>query len=243
MRGHVTVLGGTARWDLDNGTFPRTRANAVVIGERGGWLLDRKNATAAQAGLDDLRALFVPPGGGDPGPFQSSVSEVDVPSAEASQGPAFEGRPTARLRITASWSVVTSMPGRVGRVRCRLNAVVDAVDEGTGDARSPLDDLGRLLDVPEPVREALAPELARVRGLPVGVVVDSEAELAVDFPGASAPPSDGRRPVRTRTEATRTLSELVFRPAAEGDARAFSFGEETRLVGIERLVEPLETLR
>lgn len=243
VRGHVAVLGGTARWDLDGGTFPRTKANAVVLGERGGWLLDRKDAAAARAGLDDLRALFVPPGGGDPGPFQSGVSDVDIPSAEASPGPSIEGRPTARLRIAASWRVVTSMPGRVGRVRCRLTAVVDAVDDGIADARSPLDDLGRLLDVPDPVREALAPELARVRGLPVSVVVETEAELAVDFPGAAAPPSDGRKPLRSRTEATRTLSELVFRPAAEGDAAGFSLAEGMRVVGIERLVEPLESLR
>ena len=243
VAGHVVVLGGAARWDLDGGTFPRTRADAVVLGERGGWLVNRKGPTAARAGLDDLGALFVPPAAGDPGPFQSRVADVVVPPAEPSKGPPFEGRPTSRLRLTASWSLVTSMPGRVGRARCRLTALVDAVEEGAGDARSPLDDLGRLLDVPEKVREAIAPELARVRGLPVGVVVETEAELAVDGPGTAPPAADGRSPLRTRTESTRTVSSLVTGPATEGDAALFPLPEETRVVGIERLVEPLETLR
>jgi hypothetical protein len=237
------VLGGNARWDLETGTFPRTRASTLVMGERDGWLLDRKASIAARASLDDVRGLFVPPGEGDPGPFQSSVSALVVPSAESTKGPTFEGRATVRLRITASWSLVTSMPGRVDRARCRLTAVVDAVDDAPGEARSPLDDLGRLIDVPAPVREALAPELARVRGFPVGVVVVTDAELGVDYPGAVAPPSDGRRPLRTRTETTRVVSELVSRPATEADAAAYVLSEKTRVVGIERLVETLETLR
>ncbi|MFN7988082.1 MAG: hypothetical protein U0529_11455 [Thermoanaerobaculia bacterium] len=243
VAGHVVVLGGTARWDLVGGTFPRTKADAVVLGERGGWLVDRKGPTAARAGLDELGALFVPPAAGDPGPFQSRVDDVVVPPAELSKGPAFEGRPSTRLRLTASWSLVTSMPGRVGRARCRLTALVDAVEEGAAEARSPLDDLGRLLGVPEKVREAIAPELARVRGLPVGVVVETEAELAVDGPGMAPPAAEGRSPLRTRTEATRTVSSLVTGPEGEGDAALFPLTEETRVVGIERLVEPLETLR
>ncbi len=243
VRGVVTVLGGTARWDLETGTFPRTQANTVVVGERGGWLLDRKASVAAPATLENVRELFVPPGGGDPGPFQAVVSEVDVPSAGVAKGPAFEGRPTARLRVTASWSLVTSMPGRVSRVRCRLTAVVDALEDPPEEARSPLDDPGRLFDVPDAVREALAPELARLRGFPVGITVETEAEVGVDYPGHAAPPSDGRAPSRTRTETTRTVSGLVSRPAAAGDAAALALSEETRIVGVERLVEPVESLR
>jgi hypothetical protein len=243
VRGVVTVLGGTARWDLESGTFPRTQANAVVVGDRVGWLLDRKSSVAAPATLENVRELFVPPGGGDPGPFQAVVSEVDVPSAGLTKGPSFEGRATARLRVTASWSLVTSMPGRVSRVRFRLTSVVDALADPPKAIRSPLDDLGRLLDVPSPVREALAPELARVRGVPVGVVVETEAELAVDHPGTASPPSDGRAPLRTRSETTRTLSALATRPAAASDARALALPEEVRVVGLERLVQPVETLR
>jgi hypothetical protein len=243
VRGAVTVLGGTARWDLETGTFPRTKANGLLLGDRGGWLFDRKASVAARATLQDLRGLFVPSAEGDAGPFQSVVADVDVPPAELTKGPSFEARPTRRLRISASWSLVTAMPGRVGRVRCKLTASVDALDDPPEGSRSPLDDFGRLLDVPAQVLEALAPELARQRGFPVRVAVETDSELGVDYPGATVPPSDGRAPLRTRTETTRTVSELVVRPAIEKDGARFALSEETRVVGIERLVEPRELLR
>ena len=243
VRGGVQVLDGTARWDLESGTFPRTPANTVVLGGRGGWLVDRKAAVAARASLEDLRALFVPPAEGEPGPFQAAVRDVSVPPAVIAPGPAFEGRPTSRLRLTAAWSVVAASPGRVSRIGCRLSAVVVALEEPLSALRSPLDDTERLFDAPEEVREALAPELARLRGFPVSVVVETEAELAVDHPGMEAPPPDGRAPVRTRTETRREVSSLATRPTAPGDAGAFGLSEETRVVGLERLVAPRETLR
>jgi hypothetical protein len=243
VRGTVTVLDGTARWDLETGTFPRTRSSSVVLGDRGGWLVDRKASVAARASTEDFRALFIPPAEGDAGPFQSVVKEVTVSAAELSKGPDFEGRVTVRLRTTASWSLVTSMPGCVSRVRCRLTAVLDTLEELTDAVRSPLDELDRLLDVPAAVREALAPELARARGFAVGVTVETEAELAVDYPGTTAPSPDGGKPLKTRTESTRAVTSLVARPAADGDAAAFALPEETRVVGIERLVESRETLR
>jgi hypothetical protein len=243
VRGGVTVLGGTARWDLETGTFPRTKANTLLLGDREGWLLDRKASVAAQVRVEDVRSLFVPPAAGDPGPFQSAVSDLDVPPADLASGPAFEGRPTTRLRVSASWSLVTSMPGRVGRVRCRLTASLDALADPPEGTRSPLDDLGRLFDAPAPVLEALAPELARLRGFPVRVAVETEAEIGVDYPGMEAPPSDGRAPLRSRTETTRTVSGLVARPSNGRAAASFALSEQTRVVGIERLVEPRESLR
>ena len=243
QRGSVTVLGGTARWDLETGAFPRTKANTLLLGDREGWLVDRKASVAAQAGVEDVRGLFVPPAEGDPGPFQSALSDLEVPPAELGSGPSFEGSPTTRLRVSASWSLVTAMPGRVGRVRCKLTASLDAVADPPEGTLSPLDDLGRLFDVPPRVLEALGPELARLRGFPVRVVVETEAELGVDYPGTAAPPSDGRAPLRTRTETTRTVSGLVARPSTVEDAALFALSEETRVVGIERLVEPRESLR
>ena len=243
MRGSVTVLGGTARWDLETGTFPRTKANTLLLGDREGWLLDRKASVAAQARVEDFRALFVLPAAGDSGPFQSAVSDLEVPPAELANGPSFEGRPTTRLRVLASWSLVTAMPGRVGRVRSRLTASLDVLADPPEGARSPLDDPGRLFDVPPQVLEALAPELARLRGFPVRIVVATDAELGIDYPGTAAPPSDGRAPLISRTETTRIVSELTSRPATGKDSARFTLSEETRVIGIERLVEPRESLR
>ena len=242
-RGPVTVLGGTARWDLDTGTFPGSSASSLVVGERGGWLVDREGPVAARVGMEDFEALFVSTVEGDAGPFQSDVRDVEVAPAEAGKGPAIQGKATVRHRLTATWSLVTAMPGRVARIRSRLTAVVDLLDEAPAEVRSPLDDPDRLFDVPAPVREALAPELASLRGWPVGVVVEVESVQSVDYPGMAAPPSDGRAPLRSRTEARREVTQLVSRPAAEGDAALLALSEETRVVGIERLVEPRETLR
>ncbi len=244
VRGSVQVLGGTARWDLESGSFPGTPAGTLLLGERGGWLVDRKGAVAARAGLDDVRALFVPPASGEAGPFQSAVRDVATKPVEESPGPAFEGRATRRLRFGATWSVVTSSPGRVSRIGGRLSAVVDLLEEAPAEVRSPLDDTGRLLDVPDEVREALAPALSRTLGFPIRVVVETEADLAVDHPGTEAPPPDeGRRPWTARTETKREVSSLSSRPAADGDAAAFTLSEETRVVGLERLVRERETLR
>ena len=135
------------------------------------------------------------------------------------------------------------MPGRVGRVRCQLTAVVDAVDDppGRDRRRSTTSDASST----SPRRSARrSPRSSPASGaFRCGVVVETEAELGVDYPGTAAPPSDGRAPLRTRTETTRIVSELVSRPATEKDAAAFALSEETRVVGIERLVEPRESLR
>ncbi len=243
FRGKATVLDGTARWDLDTGTFPGTTASSLILGERGGWLVDRKASVAARAGLEDVTALFVSPARGEAGPFQASVRDVEVSPAEVAAGPAFEGRPTTRRSVTASWVLVLAMPGRVGSVRSRLTAVVDLLPDPPPGVLSPLDDLGRLLEVPVPVKEALAAELASFAGWPVSVVVETDSVQAVDYPGAAAPPSDERRPLQTFAQSRREVSSLSSRPSRADDPAAFALSEETRVVGLERLVEPREILR
>ncbi len=243
VRGVVEVLGGMASWRLESGTFPRSRANAVLLGERGGWLVDGKGSIAARISADDLRALFVPPANGDPGPFRSAVREVEVAAGAPERGSAFGGHATTRRSFTATWSLVTSMPGREARIRTRLSAVFDLLDEPPAEVRSPLDDPGRLLDVPDTVREALDPLLSSFRGFPVGIVVRTEAEQSVDYPGMEAPAPDGRRPLRMTSETTRAVSGLETRPAAKGDAAGFELSDAIRAVGLERLSEPRELLR
>ena len=93
------------------------------------------------------------------------------------------------------------------------------------------------------MKEALARELASLSGWPVSVVVETDSEQAVDYPGTAVPPSDGGRPLRTTTESRREVSSLVSRPARADEPATFALSEETRVVGIERLVPPRETLR
>lgn len=243
VRGTATVSGGKARWDLSSGTFPRSSANTFLVDERSAWLVDRGVSVAARARMEDLRTLFVPPEEGEAGPFQSSVRDLAVTVADPVRGPSFRGQPTARHRIEAEWSLVTSMPGRVGRIRTKLSLTIDALEPAPAEARSPLDDVSRLLDVPEPVREELATRVAAVRGWPVGVVVATDAELSAEPAGAAGAPAEERAPVTVRAEARREVADLVVRKAGPADLAALAIGEETRLVGIERLVEPRETLR
>ena len=243
VRGTVTVSGGAARWDLTTGTFPRSTAKAFLVGERSAYLLDRDAPVAARVTMDDLRALFVPPSDGEAGPFQAVVRDLSVDAAEPAAGQPFQGRATRRHRLEAKWSLVTSSPGRVGRIRTRLSATLDVVEEAPDEARSPLDDTARLLDVPAAAFEALGPHLDAIRGWPVRVVVTTEAELSSESVGGAAGPSEERAPVTVRSEARREVSDLVVRAAAPGETSALALGEETRLVGIERLVEPRETLR
>lgn len=243
VRGTVIVSGGTARWDLATGTFPRTSANAFLVGDRSAWLLDRSAPVAARASMEDFRALFVPPEAGEAGPFQSSIRGLETRVDPPARGPAFRGRPTTRHRIAAEWSLVTSSPGRVGRIRVRLSVTVDALDGAPEEVRSPLDDTARLLDVPETVRDDLSGRLAAIRGWPVGVEVATDAELSTEPAGLAEGTVEATRPVTVRTEARREVADLVVRTAAPGDLAALAIGEATRVVGIERLVEPRETLR
>ena len=242
VRGTVVVRGGTARWDLESGTFPRSTASTILLGERDGWLLERDESVGARATAEDLTALWVAPPGGEEGPFRSAVRGLVIEPPTVAAGPAFEGRPTRRHRLTAAWNLETSTPGRVSTARTRLVATVVAVEEIGEEVRSPLDGFDRLLDLPGPVREEVAAALGAIPGWPVSVVVEAESEQSSELPGARVVPPEGQRPLKSRVETVRTVSDLVLRPA-EKTGPSFKLPEKTRVVGIERLVEPRETLR
>ncbi len=242
VRGTVVVRDGTARWDLESGTFPRSTARTLLLGEREGWLLAGDESVAARATAEDLTALWVPASDGEEGPFRSAVRGLEIEPTTAASGPVFEGRPTRRHRLTAVWSLETSTPGRVSTARTRLVATVVAVEDVGDEVRSPLDGFDRLLDLPGPVRQEVAAALGEIRGWPVSVVVETESEHSSELPGARVAPPEGRRPLKTRVETARTISALVLRPAGESGS-AFSLPEKTRVIGIERLVTPRETPR
>ena len=243
VRGAVLVVDGAARWDLGTGTFPRSSAATLILGERGGWLVDREATVAARVAADDVASLFVPPAEGEPGPFQSAVRDLELAPVVSGPGPALDGRPTRRHRLEGSWVLVTSMPGRVTRIRSRLKAGVDLLEEDADAFLSPLDDPRRLLDLPPAVRAEVASVLASLRGFPVGILLEVESEQSTDAPGMGPLPSDGGRPLKVRVETARTVSGLEGRPPSPADAAALRLREETRVVGVERLVEPRETLR
>lgn len=242
VRGTVVIRDGTARWDLESGTFPRSTASTILLGERDGWLLARDESVAARATADDLTALWVPAPAGEEGPFRSAVRGLTIEPPTAASGPAFEGRPTRRHRLTAVWNLETSTPGRVSTARTRLVATVVAVEEIGDEVRSPLDGLDRLLDLPGPVRQEVVAALGALSGWPVSVVVETESEQTSELPGVRMASPEGGRPLMTRVEAVRTVSALVLRPAGES-GQVFTLPEKTRVVGIERLVTPRETLR
>ncbi|MHB8799779.1 MAG: hypothetical protein ACYDBY_15065 [Thermoanaerobaculia bacterium] len=242
VRGTVVVRDGTARWDLESGTFPRSTASTILLGQRDGWLLERDESVAARATPDDLASLWVPPPAGEEGPFRSVVRGLAIEPPTAASGPAFEGRPTKRHRLTAGWSLETSTPGRVSTARTRLVATVVVVEEIGDEVRSPLDGLERLLDLPGAVRQEVVTALGAISGWPVSVVVETESEQTSELPGVQVAPPEGRRPLKTRVEAVRTVSALVLRPAGESGP-AFTLPERTRVVGIERIVAPREPLR
>ncbi len=242
VRGTVVVRDGTARWDLESGTFPRSTASTILLGDRGGWLLERDENVAARATAEDLTALWVPAPAGEEGPFRSAVRGLAIEPLAFAAGPAFEGRPTRRHRLTATWSLETSTPGRVSTARTRLVATVVAVEEIGEEVRSPLDGFDRLLDLPGAVRQEVAAALGTIPGWPISVVVETESEQSSELPGVQVAPPEGRRPLKTRVEAVRTISGLVLRPVGEAGP-SFTLPERTRVVGIERLVPPRETLR
>lgn len=242
VRGSVVVRDGTARWDLETGVFPRSTASTIVLGERDGWLLERDESVAARATSEDLTSLWVAVPDGEEGPFRSAVRGFAIEAPTVAPGPAFEGRPTKRHRLTAVWSLETSTPGRVSTARTRLVATVVALEDVGDEVRSPLDAFDRLLDLPGPVRQEVAAALGAIPGWPVSVIVETESEHSSELPGARVAPPEGRRPLKTRVEAVRTVSALVLRPVGEAGP-AFALPEKTRVVGIERLVTPRETLR
>lgn len=242
VRGTVVVRDGTARWDLESGTFPRSAASTIVLGDRGGWLLAGDASVAARAMPEDFTALWVPAPATDEGPFRSVVRGLAITPPTVSPGPTFEGRPARRHRLTAVWNLETSTPGRVSTARTRLVATVVAVEDVGDEVRSPLDGFDRMLDLPGPVRQEVAAALGGIPGWAVSVVVETESELSSELPGIQVAPPDGQRPLKTRVETVRTVSGLVLRPAVDG-APTFALPEKTRVVGIERLVTLREPLR
>jgi hypothetical protein len=229
----VRVAGGRARWELANGTFPRSSAAVAIADGPVVTLLDLKERLSASATPDDFTALFQ----GRPataGSAAVAVRDVSVRLRPDGKGRAFQGRPTSRWTVEAAWTLVFSTTGRVARIATEVKGAVETLDEPA--ARSTFDGLGRLIPARGEVAEALDAELARLPGLPVSAVLDvvskSSAEAA-GMPSGTEPPP---RPTETRQTITRRVSNLAVRKGAATDEAVFAIPDDFHARALDRIV-------
>ncbi len=243
LRGVVHVLAGSARWELARGAFPRTRARVALVGPRSSTLVAPDEAVEATAGPEAFAGLFREAGGAESGLSASRVADVEVVVSPAGAGAPFQGEPTRRFRVSVGYSVVTSIPGQMLHVVCRTTGSIETLAAGDG-AASPLDDLGRLFDVPPEVAEELAPRLAKVDGLPVAVALETEARRLVEGVGPGGGEAESLVPPRpTTTTVERHVTGLVRRASTPADRSLFEAGDAVRSVAWERLVRDDEVPR
>lgn len=239
--GRVTVAGDKALWELPSGTFPRSRAQVAVADKGGVTLLDRAEGVYASASREDFDALFVPRASAETG-ASFTPQEVAVSVTPEGAGPKFGSAPTVRYRVKAGFRLAMQAPGRAGAVVTELTGTILAA-EGLDEARSPFDDLLRLLPVRGDVKESFARELAHVRGLPVKVELELVSEGRSEALGA--PPGSAERatrPPRTVTRILRELSPLERRSIREGDAALFEVPASFHSRALERLVPGTSSL-
>jgi len=229
----VSVSKGAARLEAATGTLPRTTATVALSGDDGLLLLDPKEKAVSRATPEQLEALFT---GSAQGPGMGSVTyrDVEVVVSPEKPGKTFQGQPTRRYRVSVGWTLAVTMPGRVSHVRTRTSGHVDALEMDAG--LSAFDDLTRLFGVDGEVRDALTAELAKVRGLPVSVQLETVSDLQAELVGAPSAEAPGAPPA-AKTTITRVVSDLSRRPAAPADAALFRAPDDYRSRSLDRLLK------
>lgn len=230
--GSVRVAAGRARWELPHGTFPRSSASVALADGPLVTLLDPKEKLSASATFEDFTALFK----GRPateGAAAGAFTDVSARLRSDGKGRSFEGRPTARFALEASWTLVVSTPGRVSRVAVEVKGTIETVDEP--GALSAFDDVGRLLPARGAAAEALAAELARLKGLPVSVTLDVVSKVSAEMPGMPSGTEPPPRPAETRQTITRRVSNLALRAGAASDDALFEIPEDFHARSLERI--------
>ena len=233
--GSVVARGGDARWELTHGTFPRSSATAVVTDRDGLTLLDREAKAAARATPSDFADLFQGRPS-DPGSSSSAVRDVSVVLRRDGAGRTFQDRPTSRFRLEAAWTVVFSSPGRITRVKMEATGFIESVD--MAEARSPLDELLRMIPTRGPARESLDAELAKVTGLPVFVEISVTSTSSTEAPGIPPGTEPPPKPLTATSTVTRRVKNLATRPGARGDAALVAVPEDFRTRSLDRLLAP-----
>jgi hypothetical protein len=231
--GAVRVSGGRARWELAHGTFPRSSAAVALADGAVVTLLDTTERLSASATAGDFAALFK----GRPateGSASGSVRDVSVHLKPDGAGRPFEGRKTARFALEASWTLVVSTPGRVNRVAVDVKGTIETLDEP--GARSPFDDLARLLPARGAAADALDAELARLPGLPVSALFDVVSKASAEMPGMPSGTEPPPRPTEARETVTRRVSNLAVRKGAASDDALFAVPDDFHSRGLDRIV-------
>lgn len=228
----VSVSQEAARLEAVTGTLPRTTASVVLSGEGGFQLLDAKEKAVSRATPEQLEALLT---GSARGPDMGSVTyrDVEVVVSPEKQGKTFQGQPTRRYRVSVAWTLAVTMPGRVSHVRTRTSGHIDALEVDAG--RSAFDDLTRLFGVDGEVRDAVTAELAKVRGLPVAVQLETVSDLSAELVGAPSAEAPGAPPA-SKTTITRVVSDLSRRPSTLADAALFRAPDDYRSRSLDRLL-------
>jgi hypothetical protein len=230
--GTVRVAGGRARWELAHGTFPRSSAAVAIADGPLVTLLDPKEKLSASATPDDFTALFK----GQPateGAAAGAVKDVSVHLKSDGAGRSLEGRKTARFALEASWTLVVSTPGRVNRVAVEVRGTIETADEP--GARSPFDDLSRLLPARGAAQDALAAEFSHLGGLPVSVAVDVVSRASAEMPGMPSGTEPPPRPAEARQTITRRVSNLVARRGTASDDALFAIPDDFHARALDRI--------
>ena len=235
--GTVRAAGGRARWELGHGTFPRSTAAVAIADGPVVTLLDPKERIAASATPEDFTALYR----GRPateGSASTAIRDVSVTLAADGSGRQFQGRPTLRYRLDASWTLVLTTTGRVARVATTVAGTIEVLDEPS--ARSPFDALGRLFPARGGAAEALDAELAKLPGLPVAATLDVASKSTVEQPGMPSGTEPPPKPVESRQTVTRKATNLVVRPGAAADDALFVIPDGFHSRGLDRIVPASE---
>lgn len=231
--GSVKVAGGRARWEVPHGSFPRSSASVAISDGALVTLLDPKERIAASATGDDFKALYR----GRPateGSAAATLRDVSVRLAADGKGRLFEGHPTSKYLLEARWTLVLTTTGRVARVTTEIKGVIETLDEPA--ARSPFDDLARLVPARAEAAEALDAELAKLPGLPVSAALDVTSRVVSEQAGMPSGTEPPLKPAEARQTIMRRISNLVMRKGAAADDALFAIPADFHSRGLDRIV-------
>lgn len=232
LSGSVSVLGGKARWELSGERFPGVSARSAIADGGALVLLDTEASIATPVSREEFEGLFRSQPG-PAGPSSAAIRDLSASVVRDGGGLPFEGLPTERWAVRCKYTLVALQPGSVVRVMVEVAGTIETAPEAAPPP-TPFDGLLRLFHARGEVREALAAELLKVNGLPVRVCLETVSESLAEPVGAPGSTGAGRS-ARATTTMTRTVSNLIRRPAAEGDEILFTIPESYRSIPLERI--------